>query len=253
MNLLIFEDNFFLCDFSVTSAKKQNNVYHDNAVQDDNSSDLASSETSRNTEDSDAGTQSTSCAESKKERDETTKETEQCVGAVSEEKLGSKDELCDTESPAEPKPADAEEKDNEEMTELSQIVTEKLKFLSEGRESVSAVQTMQIQLQVRIYLQLRFIISHNLFFYVYSNIHCNNARDVLYRQNAIVELLQTLSTAWAAGSLEDSYFQKWLTSTNHELERLEEDVAPDGWLCQWDRYVVPYAICTVSTFPCKIR
>jgi len=47
-----------------------------------------------------------------------------------------------------------------------------------------------------------------------------------------------------AGSLEDSYFQKWLTNTNHELERLEQDAAPAGWLCQWDRYSIPYAICT---------
>jgi len=54
-------------------------------------------------------------------------------------------------------------------------------------------------------------------------------------------VLQTLSTAWTAGSLEESYFQKWLTSTNHELERLEQDAAPSGWLCQWDRYSIPYA------------
>jgi len=35
-----------------------------------------------------------------------------------------------------------EEKANEEMNNLSQVITEKLKFLSEGRESVSAVQTI---------------------------------------------------------------------------------------------------------------
>jgi len=46
-----------------------------------------------------------------------------------------------------------------------------------------------------------------------------------------------------ANSLDDSYFQKWLTNTNHELERLEQDAAPAGWLCQWDRYGIPYAIC----------
>lgn len=64
-------------------------------------------------------------------------------------------------------------------------------------------------------------------------------------------LLQTLSTAWAANSLEESYFQKWLTNTNHELERLEQDAAPAGWLCQWDRYGIPYIICT--NFLCKYR
>lgn len=75
------------------------------------------------------------------------------MSANTEEKPGSKDELCDSaEVPAEHnKAADAEEKDNGEMAELSQIITEKLKFLSEGRESVSAVQTMQIQLQVSTY------------------------------------------------------------------------------------------------------
>lgn len=65
-------------------------------------------------------------------------------------------------------------------------------------------------------------------------------------------MLQTLSTAWGAGSLEENYFQKWLTNTNHELERLEQDAAPAGWLCQWDRYSIPFAI-YIITFLCKYR
>ncbi|XP_070150243.1 formin-binding protein 4 isoform X2 [Polyergus mexicanus] len=196
--------------FDVPSTKvKQNNVYHDTTIQNDNNSDLASNETiSRNTENDDAGIHNQSCTESQEECNETHEEAEQCVSVKTEEKLDSKDESCDSEVLVEDKtaPNTVEEKDNDkkEMNDLSQIITEKLKFLSEGRESVSAVQTMQIQ-------------------------------------------LQTLSTAWAANSLEESYFQKWLSNTNHELERLEQDAAPAGWLCQWDRSHKRYYYHNTST------
>ncbi|XP_072756609.1 uncharacterized protein [Anoplolepis gracilipes] len=196
--------------FDVPSTKvKQNNIYHDVTVQNDNS-DLASSETiSRNTEDDDAGIHNQSCTESQEENNKVREETEQCDGVKTEEKLDSKDESCDSEVLAEDKRVSnaVEEKDKndkKEMNDLSQIITEKLKFLSEGRENVYAVQTMQIQ-------------------------------------------LQTLSTAWAANSLEESYFQKWLTNTNHELERLEQDAAPAGWLCQWDRSHKRYYYHNTST------
>ncbi|XP_011347934.1 formin-binding protein 4 isoform X2 [Ooceraea biroi] len=189
--------------FDVTSTKvKRNNVYHDNA--DDNNSDLASSETtSRNTEDCDYQL----TTENQKESDKASvEETKQCTSVKPEDKPDSKAESCEQEVPVEQSagPTAAEERDNGELNDLAQIIGEKLKFLSEGRESVSAVQTMQIQ-------------------------------------------LQTLSTAWTAGSLEESYFQKWLTSTNHELERLEQDAAPDGWLCQWDRSHKRYYYHNTST------
>ncbi|XP_014469072.1 PREDICTED: formin-binding protein 4-like [Dinoponera quadriceps] len=193
--------------FDVTSNKiKQNNVYHDNAVQDDNSDLTSSAATLRNIDDGDAEMRNQLCTEGPKECEEAYEETEQCISAKPEEKLGSREESCDTEVPAEHKTAanPAEERTNEEMNDLSQIIMEKLKFLSEGRGSVSAVQTMQIQ-------------------------------------------LQTLSTAWATGSLEENYFQKWLTDTNHELERLEQDAAPAGWLCQWDRSHKRYYYHNTST------
>lgn len=101
------------------------------------------------------------CAESQKECDETHKDIED----KTEEKLSSKDESCDSEVSAENKIVSnvAEEKANEEMNDLSQIITEKLKFLSEGRESVSAVQTMQIQLQVSVNFYMYYFIC---FYYV---------------------------------------------------------------------------------------
>ncbi|XP_071641339.1 uncharacterized protein [Temnothorax longispinosus] len=194
-------------DVTSTKVKQSNNTCHENTIRDDNSNDLMSTETiSRNAEDGEAGVQNQLCAESQKECDEVHKETEQCISINTEEKFNLKDESCDSEISAEHKTVSniIEEKANEEMNDLSQIITEKLRFLSEGRESVSAVQTMQIQ-------------------------------------------LQTLSTAWTAGSLEDSYFQKWLTNTNHELERLEQDAAPAGWLCQWDRSHKRYYYHNTST------
>lgn len=86
---------------------------------------------------------------SPKECEEKHEETEQCVSAKPEEKLGSKEESCDSEASEHKTVSNpVEERTNEEMNDLSQVITEKLRFLSEGRESVSAVQTMQIQLQV---------------------------------------------------------------------------------------------------------
>lgn len=141
---------------SVTSAKvkQSNNTYHENTIRDDSSNDLVSSETiSRNAEDGDAGVQNQLCAESQEECEEAHKEVEQGVSIKTEEKLNSKDESCDSEASAEHKTVSSvvEEKANEEMNDLSQIIAEKLKFLSEGREGVSAVQTMQIQLQVSMH------------------------------------------------------------------------------------------------------
>ncbi|KAK9294969.1 hypothetical protein QLX08_010605 [Tetragonisca angustula] len=104
-----------------------------------------------------------------------------------------KDESNSTEEETNTPDADAESKEDErEVNLLAQIILEKLKFLSEGKPSVSPVQLMSIQ-------------------------------------------LQTLFVAWEAGCLEKSYLRRWLSDTSHELERLEQDAAPPGWLCQWDR------------------
>jgi len=122
-------------------------MQHDNASQDD--SDPVSNEiNSRNAEDGDS-----SSVENQKESETSIEETEQGANAITEEKLDFKDESCEQEIPAEQKAKSVaiEEKDNAELNDLSLIIGEKLKFLSEGRESVSAVQTMQIQLQVSLH------------------------------------------------------------------------------------------------------
>jgi len=91
--------------------------------------------------------------ENQKESEASIEEIEQRANIKPEEKLDLKNEPCEQEIPAEQKvkPAATEEKDNGELNNLSLIIGEKLKFLSEGRESVSAVQTMQIQLQVSMH------------------------------------------------------------------------------------------------------
>jgi len=43
--------------------------------------------------------------------------------------------------------------------------------------------------------------------------------------------------AWKINCLNDEYFSKWLDEIAVELNTLEESVAPDGWICQWDKYV----------------
>lgn len=151
---------FFIISVTATKVKQSNNTYHENTIRDDNSSDIVSNETtSRNTEDGDTGVHNQLCAESQKECDEVHKEIDQCISVKTEEKLNLKDESCDSEVSTEYKTVpNVEEKANEEMNDLSQIITEKLKFLSEGRENVSAVQTMQIQLQVSIHFYMYYFI-----------------------------------------------------------------------------------------------
>lgn len=43
--------------------------------------------------------------------------------------------------------------------------------------------------------------------------------------------------AWKDSCLNDEYFSKWLDEMAIELCTLEESVTPDGWTCQWDKYV----------------
>ena len=61
----------------------------------------------------------------------------------------------------------------------------------------------------------------------------------------LVCAFQTLCVAWEGGYLEKSYLRRWLTDTSHELERLEQEATPPGWLCQWDRYSIPSKICVL--------
>ncbi|XP_017893051.1 formin-binding protein 4-like [Ceratina calcarata] len=103
-----------------------------------------------------------------------------------------KDDSTNTEEETKVQPDEDSKEEEEEVNSLSQVILEKLKFLSEGKPAVSPVQTMSIR-------------------------------------------LQTLFVAWEAGCLEKDYLRRWLTETSHELERLEQDAAPLGWLCQWDR------------------
>jgi len=49
--------------------------------------------------------------------------------------------------------------------------------------------------------------------------------------------IDTLMEAWKDNSLNDEYFSKWLDEMAIDLSTLEDSVAPDGWICQWDKYV----------------
>ncbi|XP_059610254.1 formin-binding protein 4-like [Phlebotomus argentipes] len=47
--------------------------------------------------------------------------------------------------------------------------------------------------------------------------------------------LETLLTAFEAQQLTRCYVMKWLKSTAKSLLQLENEVAPNGWKCKWDR------------------
>lgn len=48
--------------------------------------------------------------------------------------------------------------------------------------------------------------------------------------------LQTLQVAFRASCLDSDYFFKWLKTTSDDLQTLEQNAAPEGWECKWDRY-----------------
>jgi len=59
--------------------------------------------------------------------------------------------------------------------------------------------------------------------------------------------------AWKINCLNDEYFSKWLDEMAIELSTLEESVAPDGWTCQWDKYVAYYLLRLYELTKCFIR
>ncbi|GLH14072.1 Uncharacterized protein GBIM_18499, partial [Gryllus bimaculatus] len=47
--------------------------------------------------------------------------------------------------------------------------------------------------------------------------------------------IKTLASAWETGALSHTYWSSWLADTSTELVRLEQEAAPSGWACEWDR------------------
>ena len=91
-----------------------------------------------------------SCDEHLNETQADQQEETSTVNENTEENIPTcKDESNSTEEETNTPDADAESKEDErEVNLLAQIILEKLKFLSEGKPSVSPVQLMSIQLQV---------------------------------------------------------------------------------------------------------
>lgn len=61
---------------------------------------------------------------------------------------------------------ETEAEDNKELKEFTDIVMEKIKFLSEGSQNLSAIQIMVIQLQVRT-VYINFSLCLSLFFFLF--------------------------------------------------------------------------------------
>ena len=45
-------------------------------------------------------------------------------------------------------------------------------------------------------------------------------------------------SAFRSSALDFDYFFKWLKQTSDDLLTLEQNAAPDGWKCKWNRYVI---------------
>ncbi|CAH1402538.1 unnamed protein product [Nezara viridula] len=100
---------------------------------------------------------------------------------------------------------DDEESDTD-VKDVSAVLQDKMRYLSERKEPVPPVQIWTIQ-------------------------------------------LETLLSAWENKSLKKSYLEDWLNKTRKELEALEGTVAPDGWICEWQRYDPDHQI--LSTNPSR--
>ena len=48
--------------------------------------------------------------------------------------------------------------------------------------------------------------------------------------------LQTRIQDWREGLLDTKHLLQRLEASDWELQRYENDAAPSGWLCSWDRY-----------------
>jgi len=157
---------------------------------------MSSETTSYNAEDGDADINNQFCTENQRESNEEHKEIEQCISIKTEEKISLKIEDCDSEVPVEHKTISnvVGEKANEELNNLSQIITEKLKFLSEGRESVSAVQTMQIQLQVSAHFYIfyyLFLLYYTVFNHLTIDMNFININYCIYYRHYLLHGWQT--------------------------------------------------------------
>ncbi|VVC24264.1 Hypothetical protein CINCED_3A009900 [Cinara cedri] len=64
---------------------------------------------------------------------------------------------------------------------------------------------------------------------------CEN-NDKLSSVQVMTIKIDTLMEAWKDNCLNDEYFSKWLDEMAIELCTLEKSVAPEGWMCQWDKY-----------------
>lgn len=105
--------------------------------------------------------------------------------------------------------AEVQEEDDEEsemdVKDVSAVLQDKMRFLSERKEPVPPVQIWTIQ-------------------------------------------LETLMSAWENKSLKKSYLEDWLNKTRKELEALEGTVAPDGWICEWQRYGPDHQILSTNPY-----
>lgn len=100
---------------------------------------------------------------------------------------------------------EGDEESEMDVKDVSAVLQDKMRFLSERKEPVPPVQIWTIQ-------------------------------------------LETLMSAWENKSLKKSYLEDWLNKTRKELEALEGTVAPDGWICEWQRYGPDHQILSTNPY-----
>ncbi|KAJ6635810.1 Formin-binding protein 4 [Pseudolycoriella hygida] len=88
--------------------------------------------------------------------------------------------------------------------------------------------------------ELRTIIASKLKFL------CNGRPDISAVQAIFIQF-ETLLEAYDNQALQPAYMQRWLDGISHDLSTLENDAAPTGWKCLWNRKKSQYCYKNVST------
>ncbi|KAG4065155.1 hypothetical protein HA402_007552 [Bradysia odoriphaga] len=105
---------------------------------------------------------------------------------------------------------------------------------------VDSAVTEELNKQKTEIIELRAIIESKLKFL------CNGRPDVSAVQAIFIQF-ETLLEAYDSQALQPAYMQRWLDGISSDLSTLENDAAPAGWKCLWNRKKSQYCYKNLTT------
>ncbi|KAI8422102.1 hypothetical protein MSG28_009990 [Choristoneura fumiferana] len=144
-----------------------------------------------------------------------------------------------------------EDKKDEDLDEMSELVEAKLKFFNEVQPCpVGPVQEMLIQFQAAFPPEMCEDVLRGICFSLTNrNASFTSPRSAQLFPPEMCCARITLVTAFRSGALTASYWRRWVTAGELSLLGLERRAAPPGWTCAFQRYVRPTNV-TPATSVC---